>query len=252
MQPDSQGSAVGWLRGPRSSTASLCVDVVQGWWVHWGPRIITNSPGVGRAKQKLTLAYKGLFWNCLPPAKESKQVSVFFQPKGLFFFPSLAPLAGNWFSPAPPVLIHAICAQHWARGFPPSSCRSQHCSLCTSKPKQAPREGLLPCEWAVLLEQWFCALVWVVIPTCLQNRAQTNLCLKAFCAKFKFSFQKLQRKLLLFLFVLIKMVASFGVSLWRIVLQQVMFLHSATSPLPTLSLHEIHVNHDLVDFSPSR
>lgn len=39
-----------------------------------------------------------------------------------------------------------------------------------------------------------------------------------------------------------KMVASFGVSLRKIVLQQISFLHSGTSPLPTLSLMQLYYN----------
>lgn len=246
------------LCGPCSSTASLWVDV-QGWWVHWWTRAITSPPGLERAKQKSTLACKGLLANCLLPTKEIKQASVFSSQK----------------DPPPPFFFFLLGSSNWELVHPCTSC-ADPCTLCTAlgtelptlilhvpasaahaPPNQSPRAGLLPCEWKVVFEQWFRALVWIVLPTCRQNRAQTNLVSRHSVPIFYFFFfiWKLLRKLfLLLLFVCFH-------KKWLLVLEflyeKLSFNRSLFSTVLLVHCQPFHscnstIIHDLVDFQPQQ
>lgn len=107
---------MGWLCGPGSSSADLAAPQQASAWVLCrddgfteGQGQLPVPPGLGQPNKS-----QPLLANCLPPAKESNQVSgVFFQPKGLFFFLTLFGFS-SW------ELVH-----------PCTSC-ADPCNLCTA------------------------------------------------------------------------------------------------------------------------
>lgn len=141
--PTAEGApwdASGHLRDPQQASLwTFCRD--EGFTEAQGQSPILLGSGEANRNQPLLR-------NCLPPAKESNQVSGFFQKRKRSFpaFLSLAFLPGNFSIPAPPVLICVTCPWHWACGSHPHPAHPSHCSTSKSDPKVA----LLPHERAVV------------------------------------------------------------------------------------------------------
>lgn len=123
---------MGWLCGPGSSSVDLAAPQQASAWMSRDDGFIDGqgqSPvpqGWGEPNKSQPLLARVCLQTVSYQQKKLSKLLVFPAKRPPhFFFSSLAPLTGNWSIPAPPVLIHAPCAQRWAHSFPRLSCVSQ-------------------------------------------------------------------------------------------------------------------------------
>lgn len=174
---------MGWLCGPGSSSVDLAAPQQASEWMSRDDGFID-----GQGQSPVPLGWREPNKSQPLLARVCLQTASYQQKKlsKLLFFPAKR-------IPPPPFFFFLLGSSNWELVHPCTSC-ADPCTLCTAlgtelptlilhvpasaahaPPNQSPRAGLLPCEWKVVFEQWFRALVWIVLPTCRQNRAQTNL-----------------------------------------------------------------------------